>query len=622
VVTCPGRFMRGRHAYAMLKMMGIEETIAHGINEYGAIAVRLATDSNYFNEIKLLFAKQRHKLYHDQDCIVELERHYRRWAKANSIQKATPAKESEYWFRKANGLLKNGSPHDAIVAYEKVVALRPDWDAAHYNLAVAFRATEQLSDAIRCARETIHINPAYRNAYPLLFRLAQHVCDWPLADEMAAHLDEITRQELSDGYKTTEPPLTNIRRTADLQTNLSVARSWSRHHTQAQPCRAHPVSFQYLNRNPDPMRIGYLSGDFKDHAVAYQIRGLLERHDRDRFEIYGYACNPDNGSPYRRKLVSGCDHFMDVHQWSNDAVAKQIHEDKIQILVDLSGHSKDNRLGIAAERPAPVQVSYLGFLGTTGADFIDYVLADQVVIPDEHRAFYSEKIVYLPHYQTNDDGLSMPENKPDRRKWGLPPSAFVFCSFNQPYKIDAQLFKSWMAILKRVDNSVLWLVERDAHAVENLRHAAEKINVDPSRLIFTGFVPMDENLSRLQLADLALDTVKYNGGATTANALWSGVPVVTVLGNHWVSRMSASALQCMGLPELIAKDLGDYEQLAVALASNPDRLTSIRHRLQRLRSTSPLFNTTAFARRVESAYAAMWERHNQGLTPETFHVAL
>lgn len=620
VVTCPGRFMRGRHAYAMLKMMGIDETIAYGIDEYGAIASRLATDNDYFNKIRSIFNEHRHKIYHDKACIGALERHYRNWARVMTRQKATPLEESEYWFHKANGHLKNGSPHEAIAAYEKVVALRPDWDAVHYNLAVAFRSAEQLSDAIPHAKEAIRINPAYNPAYPLLFRLAQHVCDWPLAEKSAAHLEVITRQELADGIRTTEPPLTNIRRTADLKTNLQVARSWSQHQLRAQRRHCHPISFQHLDHATRPMRIGYLSGDFKDHAVAYQVRGLFEGHDRNRFEIYGYACNPDNGSPYRRKLVQGCDRFTDVHQWSNEAVAKQIHGDGIQILVDLSGHSKGNRLGIAAMRPAPVQVSYLGFLGTTGADFIDYVLADRVVLPEEHLGYYSEKIVYLPHYQVNDDRLPIPEKKSDRRKWGLPADAFVFCSFNQSYKIDARLFQTWMRILKHIDNSVLWLVERDRRAVENLKQAAENAKVDPSRLIFAGFVPMGENLSRLQLADLVLDTVSYNGGATTSNALWAGVPVVAVLGKHWVSRMSASALHCLGLPELIAEGLDGYEQLAVELASNPRQLMSIRQKLQHQRSSASLFDTALFTRQVEKAYCMMWERFLQGMAPETFQV--
>jgi predicted O-linked N-acetylglucosamine transferase (SPINDLY family) len=367
--------------------------------------------------------------------------------------------------------------------------------------------------------------------------------------------------------------------------------------------------------------VGYLSGDFKDHAVAFQVRGLLEKHDRNHFEIFGYATNPDNGSSYRRKLIDACNHFRDVHARTNLSIAEQIHKDGVDILVDMSGHSRDNRLGIAALRPAPIQVSYLGFLSTTGAGFIDYVLADEVVIPEDHSAFYTEKIAYLPHcYQANDDGMPIAVQRQNRHQWDLPDDAFVYCSFNQPYKIDARLFQTWMRILKRVDHGVLWLVERSGQAVNNLRRAAEQAKVDPARLVFTGFVPLDQNLARLRLADLGLDTVTYNGGATTSNALWAGVPVLTAMGGHWVSRMSASALQCTGLSELIAADLDEYAQIAVELAANPDRLEAVRDHLHRQRLASPLFNTALFTRYVEKAYESMWQRHICGLPPESFRI--
>ena len=621
VVTSPGRFMRGRHAYAMLKRMNIEETIAPDVNAYCAIAVRLANDPEHFKAVKARFDRRRHRLYKDRVFMTELEKLY--CSLAQHPAKVPPAEmeNAEQWFRSANAHLKQMDTHAAISAYQKALSLKPDWEAAHYNMAVALHMAERVESAIDHARQAVRINPDYANAYPLLFRLAQHVCDWPLAENTSKRLDEITRSELADGIKTTEPPLTNIRRSSDVQTNLAVARSWSRHQIQVAQQQSPRPAFQHRKTAGRRIRVGYLSGDFKDHAVAYQVKGMLEKHDRNQFEIFGYACNMDNGTPYRRKLIDGCDHFRDVHAWTNLSIAEQIHKDGVHILVEMSGHSKDNRLGISALRPAPIQVSYLGFLSTTGADFIDYVLADDIVIPEDHRAFYTEKIVYLPHcYQANDDRLPIAAQKQDRRQWDLPDSAFVYCSFNQPYKIDARLFQTWMRILKRVDQGVLWLVERSGQAIKNLRRAAEQAKVDPARLIFTGFVPMDQNLARLCLADLVLDTVIYNGGATTSNALWAGVPVLSTMGEHWVSRMSASALQCTGLSELIAADLAEYEQIAVELAANPDRLEAIRHRLQRQRSTSALFNTSLFTRHVEKAYGSMWQRHLCGVPPESFHI--
>jgi predicted O-linked N-acetylglucosamine transferase (SPINDLY family) len=621
VVTSPGPFMRGRHAYAMLTRMGIEETIAPDVNTYCAVAARLANDREHFKAVKARFARRRHRLYNDRVFITELEKLY--GSLAHNQSKAVPAEmeNAEHWFLAANAHLKQSETQRAISAYQKALSLKPDWDSAHYNLAVALHMAERTESAIGHARQAVRINPDYANAYPLLFRLGQHVCDWPLAEKASKRLDEMTRWELAEGIRTTEPPLTHIRRSSDIRTHLAVARSWSRHHAQLVQQQSPSPAFEFEKTPVRRIRVAYLSSDFKDHAVAFQVRGLLEKHDRNKFEIFGYACNQDNGSAYRRKLIEACDHFRDVHDRTNLSIAEQIHKDAIHILVDMSGHAKDNRLGVAALRPAPIQVSYLGFLSTTGADFIDYVLADEVVVPEEHRAFFTEKIVYLPHcYQANDDRLPIAPRKQHRRQWKLPDKGFVYCSFNQPYKIDARLFQTWIRILKRVDHGVLWLVSRSGQAIKNLRRAAEQAEVDPARLIFTGVVPMDQHLARLCLADLVLDTVIYNGGATTANALWAGVPVLSTMGGHWVSRMSASALHCLDLSELVAADLGQYERMAVDLAFNPDRLQAIKHRLQRQRSTSVLFNTSLFTRHVEKAYESMWQRHVRGLPAESFHI--
>ncbi len=621
VVTLPGRFMRGRHAYAMLKRMGIDETIARDKTSYCAIAARLATDRGYFNDIDKRFNERRYRLYNDHTFMAALEKRYLSIARNGEAIPLNNKEMAEQWFQTANTLLKQMEVEQAITAYEKTLEIQPYWDAAHYNLAVALHLAGNEERAIHHANQAVENNPDYANAYPLLYRLAQHVCDWPLAEETSKRLDLLTRSELSRGAKTTEPPMTNLRRSSDIQLNYHVARSWSRQITQSIQQQPSLPSFDVGRLASRRIRVGYLSADFKDHAVAYQIKGMLEQHDRNGFEIFGYACNPDDGSPYRRQLTSSCDQFRDVHAMSNRLVAEQIREDGIHILVDMAGHSKDNRLGIAALRPAPIQVSYLGFLGTTGADFMDYVLADDLVVPEAHQPFYSEKIVYLPHcYQANDDSLANAPQPQERQQWDLPDSAFVYCGFNQPYKIDAQLFRVWMHILNRVESSVLWLVERSGHARNNLRRAAEQADVDPKRLIFTGFVPMNQNLARLQLADLMLDTVIYNGGATTSNALWAGVPVLTTLGDHWVSRMSASALRCVGLEELIADDLAAYESKAVELATTPKRLTAIKQHLQRQRSISPLFNTSMFTRNVERAYQSMWKRYACGLPTESFRI--
>lgn len=526
-----------------------------------------------------------------------------------------------YWFHLAEACLSTNDMEAVLAGYRKAIELRPNWVAAHYNMAVALRLAERIDMAINHLKQAIRIDPDYAKAYPLLFRLAQHACDWILADSASKRLDEITHSELSRGVRSTEPPMTSIRRHADVQRNMRIARSWSDHIWRQAIETCPRPTFDHRRKTGGRIRLGYLSSDYKDHAVAHQIRGLFENHDRRQFEVFGYACNPDNGTAYRQKLAGACDHFRDVHARSNSAVARQIHADGIHILVDMSGHSRDNRLAVAALRPAPVQVSYLGFLSTTGASFIDYVISDPLVVPEAHAVFYTEKTAYLPHcYQANDDMMPIDRKPYSKSHWHLPDHAFVFCSFNQPYKIDAKLFHTWMDILKRVDHSVLWLVERSPVARENLRGAAGKADVDPARLIFAGFVPLEQNLARLQFADLVLDTLIYNGGATTSNALWAGVPVLTTLGSHWVSRMSASALTAIGLPELIAEDLEDYGRKAVELANAPHKLAAIRRRLWHQRSSTPLFDTPLFARHMEKAFTHMWHRHVNGLKPASFKV--
>lgn len=684
VLTCPGGFMRGRHAYAMLKMINLTATIAKDKDAYCDIAVKLGTDQNFYATVKQHLLEHREKLYGDKNFITGLEKfyqsvvqqsqrdgshdavckgaaalkeagHYRQavqmYQKVVSQDPGNPGaffdlgicllklgKFSEaihalrqstqlddpnplFWFHLAEAHFLNQTMDSAIACYQKAIQLKPEWDSAHYNIAVALRTEERLTEAINHLKQATRLNPDFSQAHAFLFRLAQHTCDWSLTRQMDQRLDELTPTELAQGRKCAESPITNIRRTTDVSLNGKVAQSWSRHVAQQVAAFAPQTSFAHIPSPHQPIRIGYLSNDFKDHAVAHQIRGLLEKHDRRQFEIFGYALNPDDGTPYRQRLSRVCDHFRELHQMSDPAAAQIIHGDHIQILVDLAGHSRNNRMGIAALRPAPIQVSYLGFLGTTGADFIDYVIADAVVVPEGDKRFYAEKVVHLPHcYQANDDQLPIAQHPYQRHELKLPDKGFIYCSFNQPYKIDAALFHTWLKILKQVDGSILWLVERSPLAKANLRRAAEKAQVNPDRLVFAGFLPLERNLARLQLADLVLDTRIYNGGATTANALWAGVPVLTILGNNWVSRMSASALAALDLPELITEDLNTYAQKAVRLAKNRSAMEALRNKLRAQRHTAPLFNTTLFTRHMEKAYTLMLERYEKNLAPESFSV--
>ena len=527
------------------------------------------------------------------------------------------------WFRMAESVRKCKTIDEALQCYQTAVRIKPDWDVAHYNLGVALRIKGRFRPAIRHIQKAIELNPDFADAHGHLFRLAQHVCDWSLMEQAETKLDAITTDQLARSEKTAELPMVSIRRRSDPASNLEIARSWSRFIARESASLSPRPVFHHRNRyfENDRIRIGYLSGDFKDHAVAHQIRGMLASHNRNQFDIIGYACNPDDGTAYRKYLESACDQLKPIHELSDTEAAQLIYDDGIQILVDLSTHSRDNRMGISALRPAPIQVSYLGFLGSTGADFIDYAIADKIVVPPSEMHFFSEKIVYMPHcYQANDNRLTIANRSFSRDEFNLPPHGTVFCSFNQSYKIDKQLFEIWMNILKQIQDGVLWLVHRSELAKENLMRAAASAHVDPSRLIFTGFMPLELNLARLKLADLVLDTRIYNGGATTSNALWAGVPVVTLLGRHWVSRMSASALVALDLPELVTTDLKSYQQLALDLARNPAKLKALRSKLAANRNVKPLFDTALFTKHIETAFGTMWERYASGLPPVSFEI--
>jgi protein O-GlcNAc transferase len=526
-----------------------------------------------------------------------------------------------HWFHLAESFFKIQSIDDALASLQQAAKLKPDWDRALYNLAIVLRSKERLADAIRHIQRVLELNPRFEDAQVYLFRLAQHACDWPLAAKAAARIDTLTAQQLEKGIKTAEIPMVSLRRHADPMRNLTVARSWSRHIAQEIVHLPDRPIFRHSRNLTSRLRVGYLSSDFKDHAVAHQIRGMLAAHNRQEFEIFGYMANPDDGTRYRQLLIEACDRTRDIHDLSPLAAARNIYEDGIHILVEMSGYSKDSLMPIASMRPAPLQISYLGFLGSTGADCIDYTLADLVVVPPEHTTHYSEKVIHLPHcYQANDDMQAISNRSVDRKDYNLPLDSFVYCSFNQPYKIDANLFDIWMRILKNVNSSVLWLIERSPLATDNLKQAAVKAGVDPARLVFTGFVPLEENLARLRLADLVLDTLQYNGGATTSNALWAGVPVLTVLGTHWVSRMTASALRAIGLPELISPDRQTYEHIAIDLANHPGKMTALRRKLSIQRQCAPLFDTRLFTQHVEFAFRHIWKQYATGIKPRSFAV--
>jgi predicted O-linked N-acetylglucosamine transferase (SPINDLY family) len=371
----------------------------------------------------------------------------------------------------------------------------------------------------------------------------------------------------------------------------------------------------------DKIRVGYFSADFGNHAVARSIAELFEKHDKSQFEIHGFLIAPRPEDDMQRRVRAAFDKFIDVSAASDHAVVQMAREMKIDIAIDLMGYTTDCRPGIFALRAAAIQISYLGYPGTMGVDCIDYIFADRVVIPQEHRRHYSEHVCYLPHsYQANDSQRLISDKVFTRQELKLPDNGFVFCCFNMNYKITPDVFDSWMRILKRVPGSVLWLYAVNETAKKNLFKEAGARGIAPERIVFAAFADFPEHMSRHRAADLFLDTFYYGGHGTASHALWAGLPVLTKLGDTFAGRVGASLLTALNLPELITTSTQDYEQLAIQLATQPKKMAGLRRRLDENRHRSPLFDTARFARNVETAYRAMLAIYEAGKPPEDISI--
>jgi predicted O-linked N-acetylglucosamine transferase (SPINDLY family) len=371
------------------------------------------------------------------------------------------------------------------------------------------------------------------------------------------------------------------------------------------------------------IRVAYLSSDFRDHPVMVLAAGLFEHHDRTRFETTAVSFGLDKPNPMRERLRAPFDRFVDAHAMSDEEVAKLLRELEIDIAVDLNGFTDGSRPNVFARKAVPVQVNYLGYAGTLGREDYDYIVADRFVIPEESQTHYSEKVVCLPDtYMVNDAGRRISERALSRAEAGLPEQGFVFCCFNNSYKITPEVFDIWMRLLKEIDGSVLWLSLTNSSAPKNLRREAERRGIAADRLVFASRVASNEDhLARLRHADLFVDTTPYNAHATSCDALWAGVPVLTCAGESFASRVAGSLLSAVGLPELITGSLADYEALALKLARDPALLAALRQKLARNRDNHPLFDTARFTRHMEAAYTVMWERVQRGEPPRSFAVA-
>jgi predicted O-linked N-acetylglucosamine transferase (SPINDLY family) len=517
-----------------------------------------------------------------------------------------------------NALRVLGRPDEAIDACRAATRLKPDFAEAYSNLGAVLTEQGQLEEALAAYEDALRLRPQWGSAAAQVVHLNRHLCRWTdLAPRVAALRQAIaTDAPLAKGIN----PFGMLASDTSGAEQLRCARQWVAHkrffRTGDLP-RAAPSG----EPAPRRLRIGYLSADFHEHATAYLIAGLLESHDRHAFEIIAYSYGGRDASPMRRRLQAACARFVEMGSLSDRAAAAGIHGDGVDILVDLKGYTQHARTGILTYRPAPIQAQFVGYPGTMGTRLVDYLIADRFVVPEAHFRDYDERIVHLPDcYQPNDPHRVMGPT-PTRTEAGLPEIGMVFGSFNETYKITPGMFDIWMRLLQAVPGSVLWLLASNRWAPDNLRWEAQVRGVDPGRLIFASRVSHLAHLGRLALADLVLDTLPVNGHTTASDALWRGVPVLTCPGETFASRVAGSLLQTMGLFELMANDLGDYERKARELAEHPELLTRLKAKVRARRQTSPLFDAARFARHLEAAYRAMWDRYARGAAPAAISIA-
>jgi protein O-GlcNAc transferase len=511
-------------------------------------------------------------------------------------------------------------PDKAVPEFQKALQINPNFTEAYNNLGKVFSEKNKHDDAISCFQKALRINPDSAEAYVQLTYEMQQICNWQDLGAMTAKCDDLTRKALEAGTKPAETPFMSISRKIDPSVNLAVAEAWSRDTGMAVANLGIHFTPDIERKGKTKIAVGYLSDRFGDTATAHLMLSLFGLHSRDEFEIFCYSYGRDDGSHYRSRIQHDSDKFLDISNLSYIAAARRIYEDRVDILVDLKGYTRGNRLEICALRPAPIQVSYL-VAYTTGAGFTDYIITDKIATPEDQCRYFSEKFVYMPHcYLVNDHNQTIADVNWKWGDFGLPEDCFVFSSFNQTYKIDPVTFDIWMKILKRVPESILWLLYVNNAAKENLRREAEARGVKSERLIFAEKLPKDRHLARLRFADLALDTRIVNGHTTTSDALWAGLPVITLQGRHFASRVSSSMLSALGVPELITYSLEQYEALAVKLAHDPAELGKTRQRIAENRLKMPLFDTPLFVKNLETAYKEMVKISVAGEAPRQIEV--
>lgn len=508
-------------------------------------------------------------------------------------------------------LLKVGQVDTALQYFAKALQLDPQLADAYSNMGNAFFIKGQLQAAAQGYAKAHSLAPAMKSALTNQYYTLAMMCDWSGYEDFSRAASTLgVEGEVVSPFpllKLEDAPGRQLIRSQRLvMVNFGRGARWP---------------LPRPTKRPRKLRIGYFSADFQDHATLSLMMGLLRHHDHDKFEIHAFSYGLIKEGQSLDQAKGYFESFSDVERASDDAIVALAREKKIDIAIDLKGHTKLGRIGIFARRAAPVQINYLGNPGTIGADFIDYMVVDKVTVPETHKKYLAEKPIYLPHcYQPNDDQRSIPETSTTRADFGLPDNGFVFCSFNNTYKISPREFDIWMRLLKQVDGSVLWLFKGNDYAAQNLRNEAQKRGVDPDRLVFAGKLSPAEHLARHKHGDLLLDTFNVNAHTTASDALWTGLPLVTLPGEQFAARVAASILRAANLPELIATDEANYEAIALDLARHPEKIAALKQKVKDQIRTCPLFDSEGYTRDLEAGFEAAYDRYLKGLEPDDIEV--
>lgn len=518
----------------------------------------------------------------------------------------------EYWAALGAAQQNLALHKDAIASFMNALSCKIDDAMSHYLMGISFYEMQLKEEASECFRTglVLGLGPNALHVHGMLAYAERESCRWAQANEELANMFDIVGR-LEPTARVTTAPFAHITLTSDPLHQLKACRLMSNTFMGVKPVVRQPEA-----QPAERIRLGYVSADFHQHATAVLMAEVFEHHDRSRFEVFLYSHGPDDKTPMRKRIEAAAEHFVNLEGQSDEVIAKRIASDRIDLLIDLKGYTAQNRMGVFARRPAPVQATFLGFPGTTGASFMDYIVGDPVVTPADHAAHFAEKIAQMPVcYQPNDRLRPRPQPI-TRAEAGLPEGKLVLCGFNQAYKISAEVLDEWVSLLRELPDAVLWLLDWHGQAKPHLQAELRARGIDDSRVFWAPRLGLAEHLNRLPLADIFIDTWPCNAHTTASDALWAGVPVVTYMGQTFASRVAGSLLNAVGLQELITDNLADYHRTVRELAADPDRRTRLRQVLAQAREQAPLFDSPRYVRALDDLLTRMVQRHQAGLPPE------